>query len=143
MRATATVKVGLAAAACLMLAGFAQSAGAGAGAVDSARLTAAGSDNQNWLITGRTYADQRFSPLKQIDANSVSRLGLAWHYEFDTDRGQEATPVEIDGVLYTTTTWSKVFAFDAKTGKLLWSFDPKVDRARGFWPRGPTPRTGS
>jgi quinohemoprotein ethanol dehydrogenase len=125
----ATVKVGMAAA-CLMLAGFTQQSGAGK--VDGARLLAAGSDNQNWLLTGRTYADQRFSPLRQIDTATVPKLGLAWHHEFDTDRGQEATPVEVDGVLYTTTTWSKVFAFDARSGKLLWSFDPKVDRARGF-----------
>ena len=118
------------AAACLMV-GAAQEGG-GAGNVDRQRLLAADSDNQNWLITGRTYADQRFSPLKQVDTVSVGKLGLAWHHDFDTDRGQEATPLIVDGVLYTTTAWSKVFAFDARTGGLLWSYDPKVDRQRGF-----------
>ncbi len=123
--------VGLAAA-CAMLAAFQSGDVTGAGAMDGARLVKAGSETQNWLLTGRTYADQRFSPLTQVNASSVSQLGLAWHYDFDTDRGQEATPVEIDGVLYTTTAWSDVFAFDARSGKLLWSFDPKVDRQRGF-----------
>src|SRR5580704_1147191 len=119
--------VGLAAAG-LLLAAFAQSGDFGN--VDGARVVAAakGADSDNWLTTGRTYADQRFSPLTQINDQTVGKLGLAWRYEFDTDRGQEATPVEVDGVLYTTTAWSKVFAFDARDGKLLWSYDPMVDR---------------
>jgi PQQ-dependent dehydrogenase (methanol/ethanol family) len=115
-----------------MLAAFQSGDAGGAGSMDGARLNAAGSETQNWLLTGRTYSDQRFSPLTQVDTTSVRQLALAWHHDFDTDRGQEATPVEIDGVLYTTTAWSDVFAFDARTGKLLWSFDPKVDRQRGF-----------
>jgi len=100
--------------------------------VDAKRLNAAESDAGEWMTTGRTYSEQRFSPLTQVSADNVGQLGLAWHYEFDTDRGQEATPLMADGVLYTTTAWSKVFAFDAKTGKLLWSYDPKVDGQRGF-----------
>ena len=96
------------------------------GSVDQARLTAADQDANNWLSYGRTYAEQRFSPLKPINTGNVGQLGLAWHAQFDTDRGQEATPLVVDGVLYTTTTWSKVYAFDAATGALMWSFDPKV-----------------
>src|SRR5262249_34318897 len=84
------------------------------------------------MTTGRTYGETRFSPLTQVSADNVAKLGLAWGYEFDTDRGQEATPLMVDGVLYTTTAWSKVFAFDAKNGKLLWSYDPQVDKQRGF-----------
>jgi PQQ-dependent dehydrogenase (methanol/ethanol family) len=91
-----------------------------------------GQKNADWPLTGRTDTDQRFSPLTQINDTTVSGLGLAWHHEFDTDRGQEATPVVVDGVLYTTTAWSKVYAFDARNGALLWSYDPGVDRARGF-----------
>ena len=105
---------------------------AGAKPVDAARLTAADSDTGEWMTTGRTYSEQRFSPLTQVSTGNVGQLGLAWHYEFDTDRGQEATPLMVDGVLYTTTAWSKVFAFDAKTGKLIWSYDPKVSGDRGF-----------
>ena len=85
-----------------------------------------------WLSYGRTYDEQRFSPLKQINAETIGTLGVAWWAEFDTDRGQEATPLVADGVLYTTTAWSKVFAFDARTGKPLWSFDPKVPGEKGF-----------
>jgi PQQ-dependent dehydrogenase (methanol/ethanol family) len=101
-------------------------------AVDAARLTAADHDANNWMSYGRTYAEQRFSPLTDVSTSNVGQLGLAWHYQFDTDRGQEATPLVVDGTLYTTTTWSKVYAFDAATGALKWSFDPKVPGEDGF-----------
>jgi alcohol dehydrogenase (cytochrome c)/quinohemoprotein ethanol dehydrogenase len=81
-----------------------------------------------WLSYGRDYAEQRFSPLNQINDKNVGQLGLAWSADLDTARGQEATPVMHDGVLYTSTAWSMVKAFDAATGKLLWSYDPKVPR---------------
>ena len=103
----------------------------GPGSVDAKRLEAAAT-NGEWLSYGRDYSEQRFSPLDKINASTVKDLGLAWYAEFDTDRGQEATPLMVDGVLYTTTAWSMVFAFDAKTGKQLWKYDPKVDRAKGF-----------
>ena len=98
--------------------------------VDAARIWAA--DAKDWLTYGRTYDEQRFSPLSQINPQSVGKLGVAWWASFDTSRGQEATPLEADGVLYTTTAWSKVFAFDAKTGKRLWAFDPQVPGEKGF-----------
>jgi PQQ-dependent dehydrogenase (methanol/ethanol family) len=98
--------------------------------VGGKRIAAA--DASEWLTYGRTYDEQRFSPLSQINRDTVGRLGLAWWAEFDTDRGQEATPLEADGVLYTTTAWSKVYAFDAKTGERLWSYDPKVPGEKGF-----------
>ena len=101
------------------------------GAVDAKRLTAA-AGNAEWLSYGKDYNEQRFSPLSKVNGQTVQQLGLAWHAEFDTDRGQEATPLVIDGVLYTTTAWSKVFAFDAKTGKQLWKFDPGIDKAKAF-----------
>jgi quinohemoprotein ethanol dehydrogenase len=95
--------------------------------VDGARIIAADREPGNWLANGRTYDEQRFSPLKQIDAGNVKRLGLAWAYELDTaHRGQESTPLVIDGVMYVTGAWSKVFALDAKSGRQLWTFDPKV-----------------
>ena len=100
--------------------------------VDAARLNAADADTAEWMTIGRTYSEQRYSPLTAINAESIGKLGLAWSAEFDTDRGQEATPLIVDGVLYTTTAWSKVFAFDARTGKPLWSYDPRVAGAVGF-----------
>ncbi|HZZ87192.1 MAG TPA: PQQ-dependent dehydrogenase, methanol/ethanol family [Caulobacteraceae bacterium] len=102
------------------------------GSVDAARLAGANADGDNWMSYGRTYAEQRFSPLTDVSTGNVNKLGLAWHYQFDTDRGQEATPLVVDGTLYTTTTWSKVYAFDAATGALKWSFDPKVPGEDGF-----------
>ncbi len=83
------------------------------------------------MTYGRTYSEQRFSPLAQITANNANLLGLAWYADFDVDRGQEATPLIIDGVMYVSTAWSMVRAFDAKTGRPLWSYDPKVPRALG------------
>ncbi len=94
--------------------------------VSEERLLEADSDASNWLTHGRTYSEQRFSPLDQINADNVSGLRLAWYYDLDTNRGQEATPLVVDGVMYTTSAWSKVFAMDAATGKLLWKYDPHV-----------------
>lgn len=80
----------------------------------------------NWMTHGRTYSEQRFSPLKQVSDGNVGQLGLAWSYDLDTHRGQESTPLVIDGVMYFTTAWSKVVAVNAATGVLLWTYDPKV-----------------
>lgn len=101
--------------------------------VTAARLTHASTEPQNWLTTGHDYGDTWFSPLKAITDRNIGRLGLAWHYDLDTHRGQEATPVVVDGVMYTTSAWSKVQAFDAATGKLLWQFDPKVPGKIAFY----------
>ena len=94
--------------------------------VDAKRLTHANAEPGQWMLEGRTYDQQRFSPLKQINTDTVSRLGLAWYADFDSNRGQEATPLVIDGVIYLSTAWSKVKAYDARTGRLLWAYDPKV-----------------
>ena len=94
--------------------------------VDEARLLAADENPGQWMSTGRDYNEQRFSPLTKINDKNVKQLGLAWFGEFDTRRGQESTPLVIDGVLYVTTAWSKIYAYDAKSGKELWQFDPQV-----------------
>jgi quinohemoprotein ethanol dehydrogenase len=87
----------------------------------------------NWLLYGRTYNAQCFSPLKQINEQTVANLGLAWSRELGTTRGLEATPLVQDGVIYTTGSWSTVYAFDARTGKSLWSYDPAVSRAGAYF----------
>ncbi len=102
-----------------------------AGAVDEARLLAAESDPDNWLAHGRTYEEQRYSPLDQVNTGNVGDLGLAFAVELDTNRGQEATPIVVDGVIYVSTAWSKVLAANAATGEVLWRFDPEVDGAKG------------
>lgn len=93
--------------------------------VDQARLEAAESDPDNWLSYGGTYAEQRYSTLDQINDANIGDLQLAWAVELDTNRGQEATPLVVDGVMYTSTAWSKVMALDAATGRVLWQYDPK------------------
>lgn len=95
--------------------------------VDDARIVRADQEPGNWMSHGRTYTEQRFSPLKRISDHNAGELGLAWYYDLDTNRGQEATPIVVDGVMYFTTAWSKVFALDAATGALRWSYDPKVN----------------
>jgi quinohemoprotein ethanol dehydrogenase len=95
-------------------------------AVDAARLIAADSEPGQWLSHGRTYGEQRFSPLAEINRQTVGELGLTWFADLDTRRGQEATPLVADGVLYVSTAWSKVKAYDAATGQALWSYDPEV-----------------
>jgi len=94
--------------------------------VNESRIINADREPGNWMTYGRTYDEQRFSPLNQIDDRNVAQLGLAWFYDLDTNRGQEATPLVVDGVMYFTSAWSKVFALNAATGKLLWTYDPKV-----------------
>ena len=84
-----------------------------------------------WPRHGHDLAEQRFSPLDQINDGNVGSLKLAWYHDLDTDRGQEASPIMVGGRLYTTSAWSKVQAFDAVTGKLLWQFDPKVPGETG------------
>jgi quinohemoprotein ethanol dehydrogenase len=88
----------------------------------------AAADPNEWLTYGRDYAEQRYSPLTQVDTDSVGELGLAWFADLDTARGQEATPLMHDGVLYISTAWSKVNAYDAATGALKWTYDPQVPR---------------
>lgn len=90
------------------------------------KLLAASKNPADWVTYGGTFDEQRFSGLTQITAETVSKLGFSWSYEFDTNRAQESTPLEFDGVIYVTTAWSKVYALDAKTGKLLWNYDPQV-----------------
>jgi quinohemoprotein ethanol dehydrogenase len=86
----------------------------------------------NWYTGGRDKDDTYFSPLTQINADNVDKLGFAWSYDLgEPMRGQEATPIVIDGVMYTSGTWGYVYAMDAATGKELWRFDPKADLQMG------------
>jgi quinohemoprotein ethanol dehydrogenase len=99
--------------------------------VDAARIRGADTEPGNWLSHGRTYDEQRYSPLVSLTRENVTDLGLAWSYEIGSRRGLEATPLVADGVLYATGTWSVVFAIDAASGRELWRFDPEVPRWKG------------
>jgi alcohol dehydrogenase (cytochrome c)/quinohemoprotein ethanol dehydrogenase len=94
--------------------------------VNERRILNAAQNRADWLTHGRTYDEQRFSPLAAIDQSTVKDLKLAWYFDLDTKRGQEATPLVVDGTMYVTSAWSKVFAVDARTGKEKWRFDPHV-----------------
>jgi quinohemoprotein ethanol dehydrogenase len=94
--------------------------------VDGPRIAGADKEPGQWLSVGRTYDEQRFSPLKQITAGNVRGLGIDWYADLGSVRGIEASPLMIDGVLYVTEPWNITTAFDARTGKVLWKYDPKV-----------------
>jgi quinohemoprotein ethanol dehydrogenase len=105
------------------------------GNLDAARLVAADKEPQNWFTGGRDKDGSYYSPLTAIDAKNVKQLGFAWQYDLgDPMRGQEATPVVIDGVMYTSGTWGYVYAVDAATGKELWRYDPKPNYFIGRHP---------
>src|SRR4029077_16554186 len=97
-----------------------------AGQVDEARLRAADREPENWLTLGRDRSEGYYSPLAAIDEHNVTRLGFAWQYDLGTYRGQEATPIVVDGVMYTSGTWGYVYAVDAATGKQIWRYDPQA-----------------
>jgi quinohemoprotein ethanol dehydrogenase len=100
---------------------------AGAASADPLASPAPG----EWPSDGRDYTAQRYSPLTQINAQNVGQLGLAWYDDLDTFRGVEATPVYADGVLYNTLPFNITIAYDARTGRRLWTYDPETPREMG------------
>lgn len=101
--------------------------------MNAERITHAEQEPNNWLTHGRTYREERFSPLNQINDKTVKNLGLAWSWDTDTTRGLEASPIVVDGVMYTTGNFGVVYALDARTGKLIWKNDLDIDRSRGVF----------
>jgi len=110
----------------LLLATFAQAETI----VDDAAL-ANEADRANWLGFGRTYSEQRFSPLDQINADTVDDLTLAWYKDLPDDRSLNGTPLVVDGVMYFEGSYNKVYAVDARSGQTLWTYDPKAIEASG------------
>jgi quinohemoprotein ethanol dehydrogenase len=102
-----------------------------AAAVDAARLAEVNPDQ--WLTAGRDANGTYYSPLDGINAGNVGRLGFAWDYRLATNhRGLEATPLVVDGVMYASGNFGRVYALDAATGGELWTYDPQID---GRWAR--------
>src|SRR5258708_2495737 len=88
-------------------------------------------DRRNWRMYGGGPENIRYSELKQINRDNVSRLQVAWTFDTgDAFPGSEmqCNPIVVDGVLYATTPRLRVIALDAASGKLLWSFDPSEGR---------------
>ena len=102
--------------------------------IDDKALRQADARSGDWITHGRTYSEARYSPLKRINSSNVQNLGLAWSFDTQTNRGLEATPIVVEGVMYTTGSWSVVYALDAKTGGQLWKYDPQVARSYGARP---------
>jgi quinohemoprotein ethanol dehydrogenase len=108
-------------------------AGNGAGNVTENRLRAANLEPGQWLTMGRDSDASFFSPLTQISANTVDRLGFAWQYKTNTKHGMEATPIVVDGVMYVSGVWGAVYALDGATGREIWSYAPSVNFAAARW----------
>jgi quinohemoprotein ethanol dehydrogenase len=80
----------------------------------------------NWAAYGRTFSEQRYSPLRQINAGNIARLGLVWSLDLADVNFATSAPLEVDGVIYFSPGLSEVRAVDARSGKPLWRYDPEV-----------------
>jgi alcohol dehydrogenase (cytochrome c) len=96
------------------------------GPVDDDDLLRAGSNQSNWLLYGRTYDGHRFSPLKQINTENVSKLIPVWTFQTGVLDGFECTPLVIDGIMYVTTPWNHAYAIDAKSGDQIWHYQKSL-----------------
>jgi alcohol dehydrogenase (cytochrome c) len=94
--------------------------------VTQAQLNAADKDGKNFLLTNGNYAQTRFYPAKQIDRDNVKNLHVAWIFQTDVKESLETSPIVVDGVMYVTTSFSHVYALDAKTGAQLWHYNHKM-----------------
>jgi quinohemoprotein ethanol dehydrogenase len=97
-----------------------------AGDVTDARVIAQARGGRNWLVLGGDFGSQHFSPLRQINAGNIRRLGLAWSLDIDSPMGLATEPIVVDGTIYATASLDRVYAVDAASGRLLWKFDPHV-----------------
>ncbi|HEX4986089.1 MAG TPA: PQQ-binding-like beta-propeller repeat protein [Burkholderiales bacterium] len=109
----------------LLLALWPWSGGAESADLADARLLDARADASNWLLHGRSYANERFSPLRQITAENVRDLAPAWIYQSGVSATFQATPIVVDGVMYLSMPFNHVAAIDAKTGRELWRYQHK------------------
>jgi quinohemoprotein ethanol dehydrogenase len=89
------------------------------------------SNTEDWLSYGRTHSEQRFSPLKDININTVIRLAPEWYIDLPNDKALVSTPLVVDGILYFTGTGNRIRAVDASSGKSIWNFDPEVAKHIG------------
>jgi len=110
------------------LCGASLAAGA-ANIIDNAALTT-GTDGHNWAAYGRTFDETHYSPLAEINRDTVPRLNLAWTLDLDVTNNL-STPLAVEGVIYVASGYSFVHAVDAKTGHLLWRYDPEVAKVVG------------
>jgi PQQ-dependent dehydrogenase (methanol/ethanol family) len=117
-------------AACGTLSVGVAAAASGPAHVTAQRAVKADKEPGQWMMYGGTYSEQRFSQLKKIDSNNVGQLGLQWFADYETNQNQHGSPLYIDGVIYVSTSRNVVHAFDAKTGKQLWKYNPMISGVR-------------
>jgi alcohol dehydrogenase (cytochrome c) len=85
-------------------------------------LDHAATDANNFLHTNGDYTQQRFYPNKQINPGNVAKLRPAWIFQTDVRESMETTPIVVNGIMYVTTSFSHVYALDARTGEQLWHY---------------------
>ncbi len=107
--------------------GLKSSGPAAYGSVSEERLLDVSNTPGDWLTGGRDYQQSYFSPASQINKENIDRLGFAWEYEVDTPHGFEATPIVVDGIMFTSGPRGAAYALDARTGEPLWTFEPEID----------------
>jgi len=94
-------------------------------AQDNAQLQ---SDDRNWVLAAKDYAQTRFSKLNQINNSNAAKLQVAWTFSVGSNHGQEAAPLVVDGVMYVVGAYpNELFALDATTGEMKWKYSPHVD----------------
>ncbi|MGH8224196.1 MAG: PQQ-binding-like beta-propeller repeat protein, partial [Woeseiaceae bacterium] len=121
-------------AATALCASFAWTTALPAGDVTEERLLDENARAANWLVKGGDFRGEHFSPLAEINGDTVAGLGLAWFTDIPAPDGIAATPIVVDGVIYVSAAYSVVYAVDARNGRILWSFDPDVRAAFAKWP---------
>src|ERR1700726_3469352 len=94
--------------------------------VTQQQLDAAEKNTTNFLLTNGNYAQTRFHPARQIDRGNVKNLHVAWIFQTDVKESLETSPIVVDGVMFVTTSFSHVYALDAKTGQQLWHYNHKM-----------------
>ena len=99
-----------------------------AGNVTQARVIAESGKGENWFLNGGNFRGEHFSPLTQINDRNVQRLGLVWSLDLPAPDGIAATPIVVDGTIYLSAPRSIVFAIDAATGELRWTYDPEMQK---------------
>jgi alcohol dehydrogenase (cytochrome c) len=94
--------------------------------VTQEQLNAADKNGKNFLLTNGNYAQTRFYPARQISRDNVKNLHVAWIFQTDVKESLETSPIVVDGVMYVTTSFSHVYALNAKTGEQIWHYNHKM-----------------